>query len=472
MANQKIRYSRKKREKTVKRSRRIVFAIGLTAIVLVVATYAWFIGITTVTVNPFEVNIVSTEGLQISLDGIHWEETLHVTKGIIEGTDPMYIGDNPSADKYLVHTSSESDTYTGEYPSANGNVNHWAGAGTTDPKGLEPVSSIGTLLTSNSQAQFFAKTTMTSETGGYKLLAGDVTSPTSSAYISFDVFLKNSSGSTYTQAYDKDNDEALFLQKGSTVLYNTQSSEVGQGIENSVRLGFFALGRVNANNATTPDNPDTTKKALIQGISCTSATGVTNLCNLKEGESGSETDVPRGYNWNIWEPNDTAHIESSVTRFNHSCVKRTDATTYSSEACTPIAGDPDPVGLSNGLYIDTYAVNSAIDSSTDPKVNIYDGLNGFTNSTGTFKLTNMTGRVLTDTENKVEETRNPLLYIAPASITKVRVYIWLEGQDVDNFDLATIYQTLRINFGFTKDRYEADTTTSSTSPSESPAGGE
>ena len=459
MANQKIRFNKKNREKTVKRSRRIVLAIGLTAIVLVVATYAWFIGITTVTVNPFEVNIVSTEGLQISLDGLHWEETLHVTKGIIEGTDPMYIGDSPSADKYLIHTPDGDDTYTGEYP---GNTNHWAGAGTTDPKGLEPVSTVGTLLNSSSEVQFFAKTTMTSETGGYKLLAGDITSPTATAYIAFDVFLKNSSGSTYVSTYNKDNDEALFLQGNSTVLYNTQSSSAGQGIENSVRLGFFALGRVNANNATPADNPDATKKALIQGISCSGTGDTTSLCNLQEGESGSQTPVPRGYNWNIWEPNDKAHIDTAVTRFNHSCVNRTDATTYTTTACTPIddgeGANPRYIGLANGKYIDTYAVNSAITTSTTPKVNIYDGLNTFTNTS----LTNMTGKVLTSTENIDEATRNPLLYIAPASITKVRVYIWLEGQDVDNFDLATIYQTLNISFGFTKDRYEASTTTTPT----------
>lgn len=121
--------NRKKRERTVEKSRKIIFAIGLTAIVLVVATYAWFIGITTVTVNPFEVNIISTEGLKISLDGHNWETELHVTKGIIEGTEQMYVAGVNTAGKYLIASSDDPDGYHGEYPTDSGNVNHWATAG-------------------------------------------------------------------------------------------------------------------------------------------------------------------------------------------------------------------------------------------------------------------------------------------------------------------------------------------------------
>ena len=472
MAIQKRKINRKNRKRTISRSRKIVIAIGITAVVLVVATYAWFVGITTVTVNPFEVNIISTEGLAMSLDGIHWETEVKVTKGIIEGTNKMYINGSESQDKYLIVKNFETGGYEGEYPASNGNKNHWAGAGTDENhKGLEPVSTAGELVstgTNSSEVKFFTKTTLTSETGGYKLLAGEVDPSTANAYVAFDLFLKNSSGSNYTAAYDKDNDEALFLTGNSTVLYDTTGSNVGQGIENSVRVGFFALGRVNANNTTGPDNPDATKKALIQGISCDTATGVTNLCNLTSGEPA--TAIPRGYNWNIWEPNDTAHNAKSVSRFNASCIKRTSASEYatgSGNNCTPISGEGGTQEqLSNGKYIKTFAVNSAITSS-DTTSNIYDGLNGYTNA----KMTDMSTRVITDTQNDVEETRDPLLYIAPASITKVRVYIWLEGQDVDNFDLATIYQTLKINFGFTKDRYET-TVDESGEESPSPSPGE
>ena len=46
------------------------------------------------------------------------------------------------------------------------------------------------------------------------------------------------------------------------------------------------------------------------------------------------------------------------------------------------------------------------------------------------------------------------MYIAPNSVTKVRVYIYLEGQDVDNYDLASLGNSIKINFGFTKDQWD------------------
>jgi hypothetical protein len=44
--------------------------------------------------------------------------------------------------------------------------------------------------------------------------------------------------------------------------------------------------------------------------------------------------------------------------------------------------------------------------------------------------------------------------LAPSSITKVRVYVYLEGQDIDNYDFASIGRKISVNFGFTKNRFE------------------
>ena len=439
----KKRYNRKKRKRAIKKSKKVVIAMGLTAIVLVVATYAWFIGITTVNVNQFEVNIVTTEGLSISLDGKHWETVLNVTKGIIEGTDPMVINGSTSANKHLKADGTDGDY--GEYPVANGNNDHWATAGDdSSHTGLEPVSSSGQLDSTSSQAKFYSKSTMTAERGGYKLAAGDITSPTATGYIAFDIFIRNATGSAYEAAYNKDNDEALFLTGGSNVTYNTSGSSAGDGIQNSVRVGFYSLGRVAATGTT---------DATIQGISCSASTGVTSLCNLQEGEAGSQTAVPRGYNWNIWEPNDTAHTDKAITRFNNACIKRSSTGEYQltgdDNKCKPIGEGASAQQLSDNTYIKTFTINDTISASANPPANIYDGLNGYTNPKMSYIQT------LTDTENSTEDTRSPLLFIAPSSITKIRVYIYLEGQDVDNFDLATVYQTLRFEFGFTKDRYEA-----------------
>ena len=48
--------------------------------------------------------------------------------------------------------------------------------------------------------------------------------------------------------------------------------------------------------------------------------------------------------------------------------------------------------------------------------------------------------------------RRELFYLAPNSITKIRVYIWIEGQDVDNYDFASLGGQISVSFGFTKEQ--------------------
>ena len=58
----------------------------------------------------------------------------------------------------------------------------------------------------------------------------------------------------------------------------------------------------------------------------------------------------------------------------------------------------------------------------------------------------------TDTD-KNEADKKELFFISPNSITKLRVYVYLEGQDIDNYDLGVYGKQIKINFGFTKDKF-------------------
>ena len=61
----------------------------------------------------------------------------------------------------------------------------------------------------------------------------------------------------------------------------------------------------------------------------------------------------------------------------------------------------------------------------------------------------------TDTmKAKVGMERPAFMTLAPNSITKVRVYIYIEGQDIDNYDFAQLGKKISVNFGFTKERFE------------------
>ena len=60
----------------------------------------------------------------------------------------------------------------------------------------------------------------------------------------------------------------------------------------------------------------------------------------------------------------------------------------------------------------------------------------------------------TDTEKNLKGMQRPeFMTLAPNSITKVRVYVWIEGQDVDNYDFAQLGSAITVNFGFTKERF-------------------
>ena len=63
---------KKQNQKHSKRVRNLVAMCLLCGIVLAVSTYAWFIGMKTVKVNKFDINIATTEGLFLSMNGVDW----------------------------------------------------------------------------------------------------------------------------------------------------------------------------------------------------------------------------------------------------------------------------------------------------------------------------------------------------------------------------------------------------------------
>ena len=54
-----------KNKRHARRVKRLALICTMCTIILVVSTYAWFIGMKTVNVNKFDINIASTEGLYL-----------------------------------------------------------------------------------------------------------------------------------------------------------------------------------------------------------------------------------------------------------------------------------------------------------------------------------------------------------------------------------------------------------------------
>jgi hypothetical protein len=344
----------------------------------------------TVNVSSFDVEIASTDSLLLSLNGQDWDTTMNISQSTL-GTV----------------------SYTGH-------TNTWGG------RGLLPVSSIGAMDTTASRMKLFEKASLTTTPGGYRLLASRVHNyeegkSEQDGYVAFDLFVKNFSGTQYIKNLNELDEEAIYLTNDSAVTV-AADGVANTGIENSVRVAFAQIGRV----AGTISEP-----LKITGITCTddALNGVTGICRKAQ----------------IWEPNDTKHVAAAISWYNTSCLKRTDVDvtstdSYGPEKCTAV--------LDTNAY-PTYAVSADIKSSDN--VDIYDGAS-YNNYVASSLLVSYP--YFTDTMKMMTGTARPtFMTLAPNSITKVRIYIYIEGQDIDNYDFAQIGKKIAVKFGFTKERY-------------------
>ena len=412
-----------------KKIRNLVAICALCAIVLSVSTYAWFIGFKRVNVNGFDIDIATTEGLYLSMDGETW----------------TYQLDPDTADQYV------------------GNTNTFA------PNGLKPMSSVGDMDADVSRMILYEKGSLTTVAGGYRLLATRVDNYTDTdgdisqgdGYVAFDLFIKNLSGEEYYEENNIRNEEAIYLTTNSAVTVAATGGVPNTGIENSVRVAFAQIGRVEATTGATND-PD--EIATITGITCAN---VLNEATVEDPDDLLVTGICR--NAQIWEPNDEDHVQNALNYYNTSCRPRNGNVTSVEDK------DEYDVGSTcKKLNLDTayptYAISRRIDISDE--VNVYDGFayNSYEENTDTYanyiaakegedfdasnyKLIDFP--YFTDTMKDIPGSERPeFMRLAPNSITKVRVYIWIEGQDIDNYDFAQLGLKISVNFGFTKERLE------------------
>ena len=398
----------KSRRQHLKRVKKLAMFSGLTALLLATSTYAWFTGLQDVNVSPFEVEIAAADSLELSLNGKDWTTTL---------------------------TFNKDDLKTKSYGEDSFN---WPS------DGLFPISTVGELDTDSSRMVLYEKSSLTTTPGGYRLMANKINNLTGAregsaensqdGFVAFDLFIKNYSGTQYYEENKVENEEAIYLDYTSAV--NIAESGVAEsGIQNSVRVAFAQIGRVSAYE---------NQQDVITGLTCAGGTtGSTGICRKAT----------------IWEPNDLNHVATAIKYYENSCSQRkeegNDVTTADSynvgTACKSVT---------DGAYKKTYAIRDVIDYNNN--VDIYDGddFNGYDKST--YSASNTGGLLeeydyFTDSEkNKKGVLRPSFMTLAPNSITKVRVYIYIEGQDIDNFDYAAVGKTISVAFGFTKQRFTTE----------------
>ena len=409
----------KKDSKRNRRIRYLVLICGLSALLLTVGTYAWFIGMQTVKVNSFEVKIAGVDSLMLSLDGTSWATSIDVS----------------TAKQYAKNANEFLDG---------------------EKEGLKPISTVGEFDDDTSRIKLYEKGSLTATKGGYRLMASRVANNTTQVtdgteylegdgYVAFDLFVMNLSGDAYYEENNTANEEAIYLTYESAVTAGT-SGITNSGIENSVRVGFAQIGRVSATKYGNIATEETDKLAVVTGMTCNGGGDVTGICRTAQ----------------IWEPNENTHVAAAKTWYENTCKARRDAAEgesagfyYTEAACADL-----------DEYITTNAVKDVIDY--DDYVDVYDGgYNGYTASSGLLNQVD----TFTDSEKmKTGTDRLQFMSLAPNSITKIRVYVWIEGQDIDNYDFASLGHSFKVNFGFTKERITSGEIDPGLKPNEGPSG--
>ena len=297
----------KKNERRKNNLRYSLLLLLLLLVFLMVSTYAWFTANQTVTISTLDVNVQTSNGLQISADAINWKTILQ--KADITGASATY-------------TSS---------------VNQVPGIVDTDTGYMD---------------MYFGTVDALDDGTGYSL-ASDKEVDTRGAegrYIAFDIFLR------------VDQTTPVYLTTASNII--TKEGAADKGLQNAARVAFIDEGNI-------ADVGDSTGAQALKG-------GTTSI---------------------IWEPNYDVHTAA---------------------------------GVANAKEI--YGLDTTTTGATQLS---YQGIKAeFADTEGvTLKNTNTFSQyfqTVTPTISTVKDfdTQQTLLNLK-AGITKVRIYMWVEGQDVD-----------------------------------------
>lgn len=317
----------KRNSKKRKRSKKIFIAILMllfTGVILTASTYAWFTANKTVTVSEIDVNVTTSEGLQISADAVNW-------KTVISNEDITGVTYNGSTNQLPKETAT-----------------------------IKPTSTIGEIDGTTGFMKMFVGDVTSDATGNYILTATqsvETKSTTTGNFVVFDLFFQTNAAAT------------VYLTSNSTVA----SVGTATGIQNASRVGF-----------------------VVQGHATVGSDAATIRALKNDGS------VPAV----IWEPNFDVHTAAAVKHASDVYGLTTSQTGGSKLAYKGVKA-----AISDTANISLNSTNSTYFGDITP--NIYSPVAGIPT-------------------NKYER-----VFDLEAGVTKVRIYMWVEGQDVDCEDNAS-----------------------------------
>ena len=394
-----------------KRLQSLILLTAFTCVLLIVSTYAWFTTQKDVNVSNIRGRVEVAEGLQISLDALNWTQVLD-------------LGDGTTDEEA---NASLTETTGFDYVPYAGHRNHvpeeFLPISTSGDKLDVPAGEITENKTASTELGMFAGKYEgdTTKKLGAPVRASekvtDVSADNYAGYYAFDIFLKNSSktGVTKDTLQLNSDSSAWVLPDGKGITITRSGGETvefkgneASGLQNTIRVAFARYG------------------------AGASGTGVVNA-DATQADALKNTNQEIGA-ISIWEPNHNEHTEAIETNigklFASGSLPADPFFTKTLKASTPALdnvfdwGDDAPLGQPKTVQTSLY---------TDDSFG-----KGYTLE-GVKDLTDINGNDFT---------------LAANSITRLRVYIYLEGQDPDCDNSASRGGGIEVNIGLTKGESE------------------
>ena len=354
--------TRQKKKERQKRLKSLILLLFLTIVLLSTSTYAWFTANRSVSIDPINVNIAASSGLQISTNASEW-------KTLITTTDITGV--------------TGYSTNLNQLPSI-----------------LAPVSTGGTTDSSTGHLKFYKGVVAGDESNGGAMSLTATKSPDEAAgttgdFVAFDIFLK------------VDSQSDIYLENGSGVKSTTGYTD--KGLQYAARYAFVIEGTV---------------------------AGTDTAANAQAKKEASAVYVV--------EPNYDAHTSTGVSN----------ASTYYN--LTTTAGTSGVAAVNYVGVIDTIPTPIVLQQTNPggtPDSSKFASISGLMRTNVAYSNADSSYEAYTGTSKAAHLLK---VFTLPAGITKIRVYMWVEGQDVDCENSASgAYLTYKL--GFTLDDDEETT---------------
>ena len=416
----------------------LILLVAFTAIMLIVSTYAWFSSQKNVTLTGLKGKVNVAEGLQISLDAEHWVNTINFD----DFTQPA------DGSAWTVKPTSTS-TYLGSGEGVTFQAPRGTDGGITNitPKELLPASTTAYAATNDGIGQTAVKFYRGTNNETIKLMndTNVLTEDSTAGFFAFDVFVMNTSAGT--------TNDKLQLDSNADVTGNNEAT----GVQNTARVAFALYENNNDAEGFSAGTATSGKDMTISGSN--------NLtpANIVAGTSTSKKikDVA------IWEPNANKHTETIVASLANSLkLEAADNTAYSLTADT----NTNISKFADGKALPTYALTSLSlpepigDGTTVHIADVYDWRTTTDSITTDAKGVKKQFTLQTDDQTRAASVdlksvkkletdaaaADTTFTIKPNQYQKIRIYFWMEGQDPDCINAASLGGGLTLDIGISK----------------------